>query len=284
MAQLEELWMHCDAVLTTVPATKWHARFGRHWEYADVPRHLAYVDRAIVADGILFSTSMPKEKQIFMHTHRQFNEWNERMLAEYRRYDSFKLALEQMRRSRDDIRRATAPLTDADLDRPVWFPLAGFAGWRTVRYVLGFCRQHTWAHFTQLCLRLDLAPWKMSADIIHGAVDSIIRSLKPLLNNTLAQKVNFVTTLIITGSGGGYWVIKVSRGACIIIESENMRPQADMTLVLAPETLIEVLSEMRHPLTALFTGHIRVRGWWHLPTFLQLFPRPDPDRQMIPSS
>ncbi len=283
IAQLEELWSHCDEVFAKIPESKWPAKFGRHWEYADVPRHLAYVDRTVVADGIIFGKFMPPEKQIFMSTHRQFNEWNARMLAEYRRTDSVELALEQMRKSRDAIRHAVAPLNDTDLDQPVWFPLTGFAGWRTVRYTLGFCRQHTWAHFTQLCLRLKFTPWKMNPCIIHGAVDSILQSLLPLLNDTLAPKVDLSAALIVTGAGGGCWIIKVSHGECFISESEAAPPRTDIILTATPETLIEILSDIRHPLAAMLTGRLQVRGLRHLPVFLQLFPRPNPDKPLVSS-
>src|SRR5690349_10368226 len=66
MLQLEELWACCDILLTDLPAPKWHDKFGRDWEYADVPRHLAYFDQIIIAEPIRLGASIPAEKQVSM--------------------------------------------------------------------------------------------------------------------------------------------------------------------------------------------------------------------------
>ena len=282
MMQLEELWSNCDEVFANIRTLKWEEKFGQHWTYADIPRHLAYVDRSVVADGIMFGAEMPTEKRLFMHSHRQFNEWNDRMLTQYRRPNSVQFALDQMQKSRGAIRDAVANLTDEDLVLPVWFPLTGLAGWRTVKFALEFCRHHTWVHFTQLCLRLQIAPSNISPRIIHGALDSLIYSLSPLLNESIAQKVSLATRLVVTGLGGGCWEIKVFDGKCIIAKAADISPRVNMILTLTPETLVEILSNMRYPIFAFLTGHLQVRGLRYLPVFLQLFPRPDPDRQLVP--
>src|SRR5688572_4810369 len=68
LAQLEELWSHYDKLLADIPESKWQSRFGREWEYADVPRHLAYFDREVVAAAVAHGPALPVEEQLFMHT------------------------------------------------------------------------------------------------------------------------------------------------------------------------------------------------------------------------
>jgi len=280
MAHLEELWGHYDTVLQELAPEVWQHKFGREWVYADVPRHLAYFDQEVIAEGVACGPAAPAAQLAFMRTHREFNAWNARRLAEYRRDQTVEYALAQMQAGRAAIRQAVAPLGDADLDQPVWFPLAGFAGWRTVRYALEFCRQHTWAHFTQLRLRLKRATPVVSPAVTHGALNGVVHSLAPLLNHTLAQQVRLTAALVLTGPGGGVWAIRVADGECAI--TAGWPAHADLTLTQSPATLIEVLSGMRHPLTAVAAGRIRVGGWRRLPRFLQLFPRPRLDQPLKP--
>lgn len=280
MSQLEELWSHCDTVLNDLSLANWQKKFGRHWKYMDIPCHLAYMDREVIAECIRRGSAMPAQARVFMRTHREFNEWNTHRLAEYRRGQTVEQSLHYMRAGRAAIRQAVAPLVDIDLNRPVWFSLAGFAGWRTVGFALEQCRQHTWAHFMQLQLRLNRKEPAVSPVIVHGALSSMIRSLKPLLNDRLAQGTNLTTALRLTEAGGGVWTIRVANGDCTI--TEGTPRHADLTLTLAPETFIEILSEMRSPLMALLTGRIQAHPWQCLPGFLKLFPRPHPDQTLKP--
>ena len=280
MSQLEELWSHCDTVLNDLSPADWPKKFGRHWTYMDVPCHLAYMDLEIIAEGIKCGPAMPARAQVFMHTPREFNSWNTNRLAEYRRDQTVEQSLRYLRAGRAAIREAVAPLSDADLDCPVWFPLTGFAGWRTVGFALERCRQHTWAHFMQLRLRLNRKEPVVSPIIVHGALSSMIRSLRPLVNARLAQRTQLTTALRLTGKGGGVWTIQVANSDCTITEGAPVH--ADLTLALSPETFIEILSEMRSPLMAVLTGRIRVYPWQLLSRFLKLFPRPHPDQALQP--
>jgi hypothetical protein len=281
LGQLEELWSHCDHLLARIPESKWQSRFGQEWEYADVPRHLAYFDSEVVAAAIMHGPALPSEKQVFMHTHREFNDWNRHNLSHLRSAGPAEYALAQMCAARDAVRQSLAPLDDSSLERPAWVFLTGFAGWRTVRFVLEFCRQHTWLHFTQLRLRLGLDTPPVSPAIIHSAVNSIILSLAPLLNQPLAQRVPVLAVLTITGPGGDSWIIRVANGRCTILEGEP-EPDADLKLVLTPETLIAILSKIESPLLAILTGRLQVSGWLHFLLFLWLFPYPRLDQTLNP--
>jgi hypothetical protein len=277
MAQLEELWGHYDTLLGALAPADWKRKFGRDWDYGDVPRHLAYFDREVLTTGIERGPALPAERQVLMHTHREFNDWNDRNLAERRQQPMAGDSQAQLRATRDDIRRMVAPLTDADLERPIWISLPGVGGWRTVRFALEFCRQHAWMHFIQLRLRLKRLTPEVSPAITHGALNGIIRSFAGVLNRSLANRTRLTAIIVLTGSGGGAWSIRVADGACQMAEG---CPAAgvDLTITQSSDTLIEVLSQMRHPLAAMLTGHMRVAGWRHLPRFLQLFARPAPDQ------
>jgi hypothetical protein len=277
MAHLEELWGHYDTLLGVLAPADWERKFGREWVYADVPRHLAYFDREVLTEGIERGPALPAERQVLMHTHREFNDWNARNLAEHRQLPVAGHLLAHLQATRDAVRGTVAPLTDADLERPIWISLPGVGGWRTIQYALEFCRQHAWMHFIQLRLRLKRATPEVSPAITHSALNGIIRSFAAVLNRSWAQQTRLTAAIMLTGPGGGAWSIRVADGACQIAEG---CPAAgvDLTITLSSDTLIEVLSQMRHPLAAILTGHMRVAGWRHLPRFLQLFARPAPDQ------
>lgn len=281
MSHLESLWACYDIVLDDLTRAKWQSKFGREWTYCDLPHHLAYFDHEVIAEGIRRGPATPPDQQMLMRTHRAFNDWNARRLAEGRGQSPEQM-MAHMHASRDAIRRAVAPWADADLERQVWISLTGFGGWRTARFALELCRQHTWMHLIQLRLRLHRRAPPIDPAISHGALNSIIRSFAILLNRPRAERIRLTTVLVFSGTGGGIWTVRVADGVCCIAEGGAAR--ADLTLTQSPETLIEVLSAMRHPLTAALTGHIRVQGWRHVPAFLQLFPRPKLDQPLEPIS
>ena len=275
MSQLDLLWSAYDSALGDFSHAQWKRPFGTQWTFVDLPYHLAYFDHDVIAKSIQ-EGSTPEQKQL-MRNHRQFNQWNEQHIAEGRRL-SVQEVLDYMHSGRDAIRHAVAPLKEADLERRVWISLTGYGGWRTVRFALELCRQHTWMHFTQLRLRLGIQSSMIDPVITHAALDSIIRSFTSAFDRSFAKHKTLTTSFILTGEGGGFWTIEVKEGSCEI--KEEAIEQADLWLTQSPDALIEILSNIRSPLTQISRGCLQVRGWKRLFTFLRLFHRPALDQQI----
>ena len=51
-SELEQTWAVWDRLLDAVPADRWTKKYGPDWTYQDVPYHVAYFDRVMVADPI----------------------------------------------------------------------------------------------------------------------------------------------------------------------------------------------------------------------------------------
>jgi hypothetical protein len=114
---------------------------------------------------------MPADQQVGMLTMGDVSDWNARWFAKRSADQTTEQSLAQMRSSREAIRRAVAPLSDADLDRPVWFSLVSTRGWRTVGFALWLCLIHSWMECMQLRLHAQRDTPIPSPAITHTAVD-----------------------------------------------------------------------------------------------------------------
>ena len=277
MAQLESLWSAYDIVLGGISTTRWKRPFGTQWTLVDLPYHLAYFDHEIIAKSIR-EGSKPEQKELLIN-HRQFNRWNDQHIAEGRKLN-IEDVMEYMNAGRNAIRLAVSQLKNGDVEQQVWIPLTGYGGWRTVRFVLEFCRQHTWMHFTQLRVRMGIQSSMVDPVITHAALGSIISSFKAVLNYSFAKQITLTTAFILNGEGGGFWVIDVKNGFCKIYEEEI--EEVDFWLTQSPDSLVEILSNIHHPVTQILRGQLQVGGWKNLFVFLRLFRRPAPDQTIEP--
>src|SRR3954468_12019262 len=71
MADLEDLWRKIDQILNSLEPADWSRKHGKDWTFADVPYHLSYFDREIIASGILRGPNVPENEQ---HPMRTMNE------------------------------------------------------------------------------------------------------------------------------------------------------------------------------------------------------------------
>src|SRR5262245_9886907 len=81
LADLEDLWRCLDELFASLAPDDWSRRHGKHWTFADVPYHLGYFDRDIVAYPIEQGLDLPTAAHWAARSNSQLNAWNERMFA-----------------------------------------------------------------------------------------------------------------------------------------------------------------------------------------------------------
>jgi hypothetical protein len=277
MTDLEGLWQRFDQLFDSMGPADWSRKHGKHWTFADVPYHLGYFDQEIVATPIERGRNVPPEGQRPMRTVAEMNAWNEARFAQRPADQTPQQSLEQMRTSRQAIRRAVAQLSDADLKRPAWCPLP-FMGWLTVGSALEGCYGHTWNHFLQLRLWMKRDTPALTPSQIHRGLAFYMSIFAGFADREQAKKVNFTGVMDITGPGGAAWAIQVAHGTCCV--SEERPAHADLVMTQSPETFVKTLAEMHNPMVAMLTGKIKVRGFRNLGTFGKLFHPPALDQPL----
>ncbi len=276
MAQLEEMWATFDELFASFAAGDWSRQHGPDWTFADVPYHMYFFDQEFIADAIEKGPNVPADQQMAMRTMGDVSAWNGKWFARRPPDQTPEQSLAQMRASREAIRRAVAPLSDADLDRPVWFSLVSMRGWRTVDFALWACLVHTWAEFMELRHYAERSALMTSPAITHIAVDGFMRLLQIFSNREQAIQTPLTVVWEITGPGGGDWTVQVADGACLITEGRSTR--ADLVLTQSPETFITT----HLPAAVLKNSETGVSHREKLVIFSQLFPPPRPDQIIQP--
>lgn len=278
--QLEEIWRHLDTLLDPLTPAGWRRKHGKHWIFADLPYHLSYFDRDIVAEPIRIGTDLPAGQQKLMRTMGELDAWNARKFAERRPDQTIAESLAQMRASRDAVREAVAGLTDPDLDRRVFIQLVG-CGWVTVRLALQSCLIHTWSHFTEARLRLKQATPIPSPAITHAAMSFFLSMMPMMVNHDNLPTRPFTAVMSIGGAGGGDWTIRVADGACRV--SEGRASAADLTMTYRDaDTFLATAKNVQNPMLAMLTGKLRVQGFRNMGTFGKVFAEPKPDQVLEP--
>jgi hypothetical protein len=280
MSDLEQLWQALDTAFAGLDARAWRTRHGAKWQLSDVPWHMAYFDREVVAEGIARGGAMAGSGCLPMQTLAEFAAWNERHFAARPPQLDVGSAVEAMRASRAAIRAATAQLTEEDLSRPVWIALTGYGGWRSVRFVLALARMHTWSHLTQVRQHLRLATADPGPAVTRAAVDGYLRSLPVLWSTGPVEGPPVTVAVRLTGPGGGHWAVQLSEQGCRV--GAELPAAAEVEISSSPELLVALLADIVSPPAALLRGDLRIRGWRHVPRIARLLRRPSPDRVLAP--
>ncbi len=279
MSDLEDLWQKFDTLFGSLKPADWSRKHGKHWTMADVPYHLSYFDRDIVAEPIVLGPNVPPERQQVQRSLNELSAWNTRQFAARPAGQTPAQSLAQMRASRDAIRQAVADMSDADLDRPAFILLAG-GGWLPARWALIMCRGHTWNHFEQFRLHLRRSTPLPSPTTVHGALAFYANMLRMLANPEEAKRTSLTTVMEFEGPGGGAWTIRVAGGTVSV--AEERASQADLVMTQRPETFVKTLNQMHNPMVAMVTRKIKVRGLRNMSKFGKLFSEPKPDAVLEP--
>jgi hypothetical protein len=278
LSDLGDLWQSLDAIFVSLEPSDWFRQHGPHWTFADVPYHLAYFDREIVARPLEQGPDLPTAEQWAARASPELNAWNARRFAERPATQTVEQSLEQMRASRTAIQGVVDAMYDTDLDRPTWFPLL-VGGWLPARAVLAGCRFHTWSHFMELRLRRPEGTRRSTPELrkatIHGALGDAMSFFPLALNRAQVATAQFSLVMEFTGPGGGAWTIRVADGACTVAEGWPAR--SDLVITQSAETFMKTRIGMLDPMMAIQSGEIKIQNIEHMGTFALLFPPPQPD-------
>ena len=209
-SELEGLWGCLDDLFADMRPEDWSRKHGKHWTFADLPYHLAYLDREctrVMAQG----AGAPPSARWLMHSEAEIAAWNARMFAQRPAGQTATESLAQMRASRELVRRTLADLTDADLDRPAWSP---FFGWTTLGDGILGLTGHTFNHFMEARLRRKRSSPVPPPALIHRALGFYLGLMERFLDRERAAGLRFTAVMAFTAPGGGAWTIRVEDGRC----------------------------------------------------------------------
>src|SRR5437870_1534654 len=82
LADLEDLWRCLDELFAGLTSAEWQRKHGPDWTVADVPYHLAYFDREVVAEPGLKGAAIPESERWSVNSLEELNDWNARKFAE----------------------------------------------------------------------------------------------------------------------------------------------------------------------------------------------------------
>lgn len=273
LTDLDDLWRNLDAIFVSLESSDWSRQHGPHWTFADVPYHLAYFDREIVAHPIEQGLDLPTAEQWAARASPDLNAWNARRFAERPATQTVEQSLEQMRASRTAIQGVVGAMRDTDLERPTWFPLL-VGGWLPARAVLEGCRFHTWSHFMELRLRHPEGTRRSTQALhdatIHAALGDAMSFFPLALNRVQAAAAQFSLVMEFAGPGAGAWTIRVADGACSVAEEWPAR--SDLVITQSAETFMKTRTGMLDPMVAIQSGEIKIQNIEHMGMFALLFP------------
>jgi putative sterol carrier protein len=269
MAQIEEMWGHLAALFEEIEANDgWGQKHGPDWTFADLPYHLAYMNREVAARGIEMGSDHPEAEQNLITTTEELGAWNESKFAERSAGQSPADSVAMWRASCEQIRTLTAPMQDSDLDNSIWWPL--LLGWTTIRVGLDFVRDHDYVEFMQLRIHMGRHEPLPSSAATKNFLESIMRSLPLILNREAAAGEHFIAVMTFTDPGVGSFTIEVSDDAAGV--KTGGAADADLIMTQSAEAFVKTMKGMHNPAEAMQSGEIQVSDFESLAKFGNLFP------------
>ena len=281
MALIESLWANFDEVLNTLKTpADWSKKHGDEWTLADVPYHMLYTDRDLVAGAIRRGPDVPREEQRVQRTLRDLNNWNAGKFAERPAGLTGPEALQQWRDGRAEVRKQVLGLQDADLmSKLVWFPLVG-CGWVPSMVSVSFGVAHTWSEFIQARHVTGGRSPEPLPEATHYSVGFLSSMFPAFINAGAAKGVTLTTVLEYTGPGGGEWTLAVEDGKPSMTEGRAAKP--DLVISQSPETFELIRQNKLDPMVAVQSGAFKAEPMEALQTFGMLFAPQGLDQEIPP--
>lgn len=273
LADLEHLWVCCDALFDGMSAKDWARRHGPDWSFADVPYHLAYFDRDVIANPIACGEEVPPAERVQYRSLADLARFNAGKFAARPAGQTVAQSIAQMRASRDHLRRVVGGLTDPKLDRRCWVPLFG---WVSVGQATHAAIAHDWAHLMEARLRLKRREPVPSPSVTRHGLAFYTGILAGTFLPEQAGDTTLTVVLAFTGPAASAWTLRVAGAAVRVTPGRAERP--DLVLEMSPETFVRMLTKVSNPMVLMLTRRIKVRGFRQVGAFGKLFPAPQPDR------
>ena len=281
LQSVENLWACFDELIDSLKtANEWAVKHGADWTLADVPYHMMYADRDLVAGALRRGEDVPSSEQRVQRTLRQLNEWNAAMFATRPTGQTPEQSVSQWRAVRNDVRKEIGTLQDEDLmGKRVWFPLVG-CGWVPAMVSVGFSLAHTWSEFIQFRYHLNRSAPEPDPAATHGSVGFLVNLLPAFMNPEAAKGVRFTAVMAFNGPGGGDWTLRIEDGQGSVTEESASNP--DMVMTQTPEAFELMRQGKLDPAAAMKSGAVQIQGMEHMTTYAALFPPPDLDATIEP--
>ena len=270
MNQVEEMWAHLDTLFGSLASDNgWERAHGQDWTLADVPYHLAYCNRDVVARGLALGPDYPEGEQKLLDSLEAISEWNKRKFAERPAGQTAEESVAQWRESCEEIRSITAGMTDRDLERSCWYPM--WIGWATARHLLlNFCLVHDYGEFMQLRIHMGRREPVPSPTITSTYLGAMLQMLPMFLNQEAAAGKEFTVVHEFTDRDVGTYTLRVADGQAAVTRGRAEDP--DLVLTQSSETWEKTLRGIQSPAEAIESGDIGVSDFEALAMFGQLFP------------
>jgi hypothetical protein len=275
LADLEHLWVCYDALFAGMSAKDWARRHGPDWTFADLPYHLAYFDRDLIADPIARGEVVPPAERVQYRSLADLARYNGGMFARRPAGQTVAASIAQMRESRDYVCRVIVGLTDADLVIRCWVPLFG---WITIEQAIHGLIAHDWEHFMEARLHLKRHEPVASPSVTRHGLAFYVGILASTFVAERAGDGRMNVVLAFTGPAVSAWTLRVAGGAVNVTPGRDER--ADLVLEMSPDTFVRMLAKISNPMVLMLTRQIRVRGFRKMGAFGKLFPPPQPDRAL----
>jgi putative sterol carrier protein len=279
MALEEETWTAWDIIFDGLDERGWFRRHGKDWVFADVPYHLAYIERDVVANNIILGSSLPESSRLELRTTADLNKWNEKKFSERPFGQRATESLVQSRKARDAIRHAMAGLSDADLQRPAWSITPPTRGWRTVRFLLTWDIMHNWTELITMRTYTHINFPVLSPELNHTAMSMMMRMMPSFVNRNQAKDHELSVLMQFTDPGVGTWNLDIDGK---VLTCEEFDKKANLVMKLRSDTFVRMSGGLINPMLAMLNGSIQVQGLRYMPVFGRLMTPPQPNQVIAP--
>ena len=279
MSLEEELWSNWDIIFDTMDERAWFHKHGKDWVFADVPYHLAYIERDVVANNIIMGANLPESSRVELKTTSALNKWNEKKFAERPFGQRATESLAQSRKARDSVRHAVAGLTDNDLQRPAWSITPPTRGWRTVEFLLTWDILHNWTELITMRTYTHLNEPVLSPELNHTAMTMMMRMMPCFINRGQAKDHELSVLMQFTDPGVGTWNLDIDGK---VLTCEEFDQKANLVMKMRSDTFVRMSGGLINPMMAMINGKIQVQGVRYMPIFGRLMAPPQPDQEIVP--
>jgi hypothetical protein len=268
--QIEEMWGHQDTLFAEVSAgDRWGQKHGPDWTFADVPYHLAYCNTDLIVRPIQMGKELPAAERESFAPMEKLDAWNARKFAERPAGQTIEQTMDQLQASRQAVRQVLSGMSDADLERSIWWPF--MASWQPAISALMFCVNHDWSEFMQLRIHMGKSQPVPSPAITNSYLGVMIGMGFPMfLDKQAADGQEFTSVFAFTDPGVTPLTIRVADGAASVRPGQP--DDADLVLAQSAETWEKTFRRIVDFSDAIQSGAIQVSDGEALATFGKLFP------------
>jgi hypothetical protein len=271
ITNIESIWANLDALFAQLSESDWQKPHGNDWVLADLPYHLAYYDRDIVADSIQRGKDVPKAEQKVMRRVSELDAWHQTQFAQRPVNQTVAQSLAQMLESRQLIRGAVSDLTDENLQDPVHIYMLGSPGWTTVQFALTFGLLHPWNHFMEARIRFNPLLPAPDPTITNFALNVWMSFLSMVYDAQAGKGMTFTAHMLVKGDGGGDWGLIVEQGKMRLVAKRPTSAHISFIYENADAFAKQnfAIQEMEMLLSS---NALQIENMNQISTFMRLFP------------